>query len=372
MNKKLNVLIYFDFEFNNYFRKTNKYFFEFLENFSNEYNFLFFHPLNYDKKDKNDCKFIKKFVKFPFDVTFIENKNYRSIKRIKDCLEYIDNIQKKYKIDIIINFKNFLRKDMNEKKVNNQFKNFNELVTFDSVRRLQLLFYFPYYLTKKYDVPIIQFINDPMEFRFCDYTKNVKKQYFFHKYLNLEYFPNYEYSIFYKNKFKEKFNKELNFTFGYTVLSKEREKYENLYDDLSKIKKSKIFIKDRHKGIKKYTDYLSYMEFIKKSKYTLVIPPYKDDSFSIVRFYEAIAANTIPLIHCDVNINHLPKKLLKFYINKKLIIKSTKDINYIINNNKYDVLIKDLKKIIKIFYDFNYYKDFFNIFKNEMRKIYEK
>lgn len=117
---------------------------------------------------------------------------------------------------------------------------------------------------------------------------------------SLQYFHN-------KNPVEYK-DKPFDMTFGITAFKNtDREKY---FGEIQKIfgpLNSNLFIKNKKTGENTFLSNEKYFDFIKKSKYTIVIPPYDLNCFSIFRFLESLMFDCIPLIHPDCNTEDLTK-----------------------------------------------------------------
>lgn len=100
-----------------------------------------------------------------------------------------------------------------------------------------------------------------------------------------------------------------------------------LYDIKNKIKISASVIFDiiakSNAGVAQGT----YYSYLSRSKYTIVVKPYKNDSFSIIRFIEAIVLNCVPLILDDVCLDELKNTFADIYELAKDLVCSADDIN---------------------------------------------
>ena len=98
----------------------------------------------------------------------------------------------------------------------------------------------------------------------------------------------------------------MDFVFGFTVITKERleqlQKFQKIAD---MFENSKVFIHNKMEGDSTFIPRERYLDFIERSKYTLVIPPYDTKSISIFRILEAIQLDCIPLIHPDCYVKDL-------------------------------------------------------------------
>jgi len=100
--------------------------------------------------------------------------------------------------------------------------------------------------------------------------------------------------------------KDLDVVFGYTATTKDREKQYDIIsqyiDSLSDLK-VQTFRKHNRLGIDTFIDRDSYLSYIKRARFTFIIPPYDLSHFSVYRFIESIHNNCLPLIACDVKTN---------------------------------------------------------------------
>ena len=98
--------------------------------------------------------------------------------------------------------------------------------------------------------------------------------------------------------------KSIDFTFGYTVLiNSGRNHYpieiKQIADQFSN---SKVFSKNEYTGVNTHVPADKYLELIKQSRFTYMLPSYNKHCFSVYRFLESIHHDCLPLIHGDCNI----------------------------------------------------------------------
>ena len=97
--------------------------------------------------------------------------------------------------------------------------------------------------------------------------------------------------------------KTIDFCFGSTFVSKYRwEVYDKILPLLNFFKdqhNSKILIYHKQLGINTCVTHDEYVRLIEKSRYTLIIPAYDVNTFSMLRFYEAVSRGCLPLIFID-------------------------------------------------------------------------
>lgn len=123
----------------------------------------------------------------------------------------------------------------------------------------------------------------------------------------LQYFYDTEDHMFFEGE-TDLSQKIYDFTFGYTIITKNRAEAQDSYDNIfSKFKKTNIFAHNKLEKTSNFVDRDTYLRYIKHSKYTLVIPPYDKKSISVFRIIESIKNNCIPLIHPDCTISDIEK-----------------------------------------------------------------
>jgi len=99
-------------------------------------------------------------------------------------------------------------------------------------------------------------------------------------------------------------------TFGYTLYANgNRPAYVRWIEGMaSKFKPKQIFVKDAiNKENSNVVPFDEYLTKIEQSKYTLVIPSYDSNTFSMYRFIEAIQRGCLPILHADCNVTDAEK-----------------------------------------------------------------
>ena len=96
-------------------------------------------------------------------------------------------------------------------------------------------------------------------------------------------------------------------TFGYTVFPNGgRKNHINYVDEIkNNFEKNNIYCKNSITGQSNSIDRELYLQKIAESKYTLIIPSYDNNCFSLYRFLEAIHNDCLPLIHEDCPIDEI-------------------------------------------------------------------
>lgn len=177
---------------------------------------------------------------------------------------------------------------------------------------------------KEFGIPITEIMHDPQEASLSlieteKYKVNKEKYELKFNYaipeLDVEKFDAMQYFLKYERNtdLARLFNvdmqpyKQYDFTFGYTVITPDRNMDDDALIELinSKFNLPNIFVKHKFKEINTFVSRDIYMDYIKKSKYTLIIPSYDINHVSIIRIIEAVHNNCIPLFTSKNNFGAL-------------------------------------------------------------------
>lgn len=168
-----------------------------------------------------------------------------------------------------------------------------------------------------YDIPLHEFAYDSDEMCTAQFNikQNPNKYSLYHIYDIPKYKMNRLNSLQYffgrtkSNRLDLKREKEIDFTFGYTVFpNSNRTEYIQYINDIgSKFKQKEIYVKNTITGENTSIDRQKYLAKISKSKYTLIIPSYDTYCFSMYRFIEAIYNDCLPIIHPDCRIDDVQR-----------------------------------------------------------------
>lgn len=127
--------------------------------------------------------------------------------------------------------------------------------------------------------------------------------------------------------------KTLDFCFGYSYMTKEREEVHNniqsLYNNIDQKFTKKLFVKSKMTNEYSDIEYSDYLSEIKISKFTLIVPAYEDKCFSCYRFIESVFNDCLPLIHKSCYTD----EFIKSYDIEKSFIESLYVDERDINNN---------------------------------------
>jgi hypothetical protein len=103
--------------------------------------------------------------------------------------------------------------------------------------------------------------------------------------------------------------KKYDIVFGYTAITKDREEQ---FDKITKCINTiaprltmgvKTFVKHKSLGLDTFIDRDAYLDYISKSRFTFIIPPYDTTQFSAYRFFESVNNNCLPFIGNDVKVD---------------------------------------------------------------------
>lgn len=198
----------------------------------------------------------------------------------------------------------------------------NKLLSYDISHECLAHFYF-HYLDDLYAHPVYsKFANEP------------EKQ---HKvFVNFDFSPSQEFPYMAGKTAKDIIDtsvneKRLNFVFALTNVWKDRQERTGYINELMHYHNSAAIADgfvfrfysrnaEQQSMSDKLLPYETYLECIKRAKYTLTVPSYDTSCFSFRRFFESIALGCIPLIHEDCKLNMFPHDFRQF-IQSNLLVK---------------------------------------------------
>ena len=210
-------------------------------------------------------------------------------------------------------------------------------------------------LSRETDAVFHEICYDPCENSVDQFEYKPYKYYCYHGYdwpdYNLKRLDSLQYFLETKNNFfEEEKEKTFDLCFGFTALTKDREKqYDDITSSLENEKNitSKIYVRHKALDIDTFVNRDMYLDTVERSKFTLIIPPYDPNHFSIYRFIESINLNCLPLITGDVNVSDFSTSFeLDDNILKEIIIEYNEIGNRISN-------ITEERRV----YLLNYFKD---------------
>jgi hypothetical protein len=109
--------------------------------------------------------------------------------------------------------------------------------------------------------------------------------------------------------FEEEVTKAYDFTFGYTILDDSgRAHYPEYVNNIaSQFSTANVFCKNEFTGENTHIPGDEYLDKVKRSRFTFMLPSYDAHCFSNYRFVESIYNDCLPLIHPDCNIEDINK-----------------------------------------------------------------
>lgn len=169
---------------------------------------------------------------------------------------------------------------------------------------------------RTYGIPFHEVAFDPNEMS-CDlfnveYSVN-DNYYLYHGYdvpkFNMKRLDSLQYYFNKKSPSLFSPGKNIDFTFGYTILDDSKRKHYPAYiqEVARNFKEVHIHLKNEFTGENTLIPGNDYLQKIKRTKYTYMLPSYNIHCFSIYRFIESISNDCLPLIHPDCNIQDVSK-----------------------------------------------------------------
>lgn len=246
---------------------------------------------------KNPSKVKKRFGEENFpNVESYDLNQYFEIESILEREKFLDKLIEEKNLTKIITIHNDIRQNFKngaEKKGIQFFESIiesNSIPSFVSVKNFFEVNHIPYHLSKK--IPVVHIYVDPQEASWNKMTGCDEEKYFFYENARIDakYLPFVEWSF---SKQIKKYQKTKKFSFGFTVVTEDREP---LYYQLADIENMNFLVKFPKIGIDTTVKRSDYAEMIKESEFTLVIPSYEDTDFSSIRFWDAVTKACIPFI----------------------------------------------------------------------------
>ena len=178
---------------------------------------------------------------------------------------------------------------------------------------------------KDHNAKMVEFIYDPCEANLINCDAFRPKKYHLYSFYEFRYHnvgefvkrtDTFQYFLNRDKNVDEKPEEKIyNMTFGLTINSKHREK---VYDS---IKKSidlfdNFYLSHKKLDIDTTIDRDEYLDKVKQSKYTMIVPSYNPNTFSVLRFIESVRFDTLPLIASDCNVGDF---IRTFDLDRKII-----------------------------------------------------
>lgn len=180
----------------------------------------------------------------------------------------------------------------------------NKNLKFLSVKKCAVINLQNIIFCKTFQLKYNQFLIDSQECdlsKFSEMKEHPYERFFGYKSQKINFSFHPFLKIYYSENQLEIEKKEKDFVIGFAILTPDRKWLSDYYDFFNSLPGSNsIYLKDKYKDINTFISKESYIEVLKNSKYTLMLPPYDDDFFSMIRFLESLALDVIPLIHNTV------------------------------------------------------------------------
>jgi len=157
---------------------------------------------------------------------------------------------------------------------------------------------------RELNTTIHEFAIDPIEFTYNLYNENYRPTGPYHLYTNYD-IPRYgmqrtdNLQYFHSLGAPEDYEKEIDFTFGYTILkysvrSPMIEEYDSLKNQFSNRME---FVRNDFLGIDTLVSKETYDNVLKLSRFTYILPAYDSTVFSIMRFLDALKYDCLPILN---------------------------------------------------------------------------
>ena len=187
---------------------------------------------------------------------------------------------------------NFLNKGIKE----------NKFINFVSTRKITQKFINHYCFVKVFGIPWNHFLHDPQE---SDHS-NVEllngidyRRFFIYESKLFKTKAHPFLKIYHSENLETNEEKVYDWCIGFTCLTPDRKYVQKLYDKFYSLPNSNVFLQDKYKEIFTNITKEEYIKYLKKSKYTVILPGYDKRAFS-PRFMEALTRGVIPYIHDSV------------------------------------------------------------------------
>lgn len=216
---------------------------------------------------------------------------------------------------------------------------------FISVRKTKENILLAYKIASTQNIKLRHFIIDPQEINYNDFNfKGIEYERFF-PYTSTKFDFSKHDAFLNSYTGRTTSEKEFDFVFGYTILTQDRSSSTNYINEvLNSISdlKTKIFLRDKYNNIDTFIKKDEYLDYIKKSRFTLIIPSYNEETFSAFRYIESIYSGCVPLILNTVDISEAKNSL---YIPDELIVSAETILDTINNINCDELLLKIKDKL---------------------------
>lgn len=178
----------------------------------------------------------------------------------------------------------------------------DKLINFISAQKMIRKFLNHYSFVSVMNIPWNHFLHDPQESNHGDVEllKGIDYRRFFiydSKLFKTKGHPFLK--IYHTDHLETQEKKEYDWCVGFTCLTPDRKYIQKLYDKFYSLPNSNVFLQDKYKEIYTNISKEEYINYLKKSKFTVILPGYDKRAFS-PRFMEALTRGVIPYIHHSV------------------------------------------------------------------------
>jgi hypothetical protein len=166
---------------------------------------------------------------------------------------------------------------------------------------------------KEYGIPIHEVVYDPQELSMDLYHESYRpteNYYFYHNYEIPKYNIRRLDTLQYYNQAnpQEPVEKDYDFIFGFSIITKDRlPQLEKVNKITSMFQNKKLFNINKFTGEYNFIPRLDYLNYIKRAKYTLIVPAYDAECMSILRIVESLNLDCLPLIEESCVLGELEK-----------------------------------------------------------------
>lgn len=232
-----------------------------------------------------------------------------------------------------------------------------QYMNYISVAKLYTTQYIALWVANKYDAQIYELCYDPGEFSMSlvedERIKPKKDVIVYHGYdipslgiKRLDSFQEYLQTTTTTFTFDT-----YDFVFGYSYMTKEREATHNtiqeLYNSIDDKYDKLLFVKNKIEDHNSFLSREEYMRYIQASRFTLIMPAYEKDCFSIYRLLESVYHDCVPLIHESCNIKDVSES---YGFNLERLIVNKDSINTLLGmpDSEHEALLMYLKEQLNL------------------------
>jgi hypothetical protein len=209
----------------------------------------------------------------------------------------------------------------------------NKFIGFISTQKVVQKFLNHYSFVDTFKIPWNHFLHDPQESNHSDVEllNGIDYRRFFIYDSQLFKTKGHPFlKIYHTDHLESQESKAYDWCIGFTCLTPDRKYIQKLYNKFNELPNSNVFLQDKYLEIYTNITKEEYIGYLKKSKYTVILPGYDKRAFS-PRFMEALTRGVIPYIHHSV------------YTNEG--IKDQDDLNDLLIDDSFDISNKPQDQI---------------------------